>query len=265
MPEEPAFHAARLGGVAPLPKKHIRGRGHRAAMSKREGPTDQEIFSFPDLVFKELLAALCALAVLVLWSVLVDAPLKGIADPNWTENPAKAPWYFVGLQELLVYFDPWIAGVMVPLFIIVGLAALPYLDTNPQGKGYYSIRPRKLVVPMFLFGYVLWFGLIVVGQFLRGPNWQFYWPWEDWSIPKSAERALVNLPVHWGALAVLAYFGLGLLLPAIIWRKMWRSMGAIRYVAAWSLALFMWAVVIKIALRLAFHVKYILVTPYFNI
>ncbi len=76
-----------------------------------------------------------ALIVLTVWSLAVDAPLKGIADPNWTENPAKAPWYFVGLQELLVYFDPWIAGVSIPLLIILGLAALPYLDPNPRGVG----------------------------------------------------------------------------------------------------------------------------------
>ncbi len=234
-------------------------------MDRHEQSEDREVFSFPDLVFKEFLAMLFALGVLVVWSLAVDAPLKGIADPNWTENPAKAPWYFVGLQELLVYFDPWIAGVMVPLLIIFGLAALPYLDTNQEGRGAYTFRQRKLVVPMFLFGYMLWFSLIVVGQFLRGPNWQFYWPWEDWNTVKSAEPALVNLPTVWGGLAIAVYFGLGLLLPGILWQKLWRSMGAVRYVVAWSLALFMVGVVIKIVLRLAFHVKYILVTPYFNI
>jgi hypothetical protein len=224
-----------------------------------------EVFAFPDLVFKELLAVLIAALVLTVWSLRIDAPLKAIADPNWTENPAKAPWYFVGLQDLLVYFDPWIAGVGAPLLIIAGLAMLPYLDPNPRGVGAYRVRERPLVVPLFLFGYLMWFVLILIGQFLRGPNWQFYWPWEDWAVPKSAEQALVNLPNPVGLALLAAYFSLGLLLPAIADRGLFRKMRLVRHVIAWSLVLCMFGVVGKVILRFFFNVKYILTTPHFSI
>lgn len=224
-----------------------------------------EAFAFPDLVYKELLAMLAATLVLIVWSVAVDAPLKAIADPNWTENPAKAPWYFVGLQDLLVYFDPWIAGVGVPLLIILGLAMLPYLDPNPKGVGRYGIRQRPLAVSLFLFGYLMWFVLIFIGQFLRGPNWQFYWPWEDWAVAKTAEQELVSLPNGLGLVLLAAYFGLGLLLPALGNRGLYRKMGLAKHLIAWSLVLLMFGVVGKIVLRIFFHVKYILTTPYFSI
>jgi quinol-cytochrome oxidoreductase complex cytochrome b subunit len=81
-----------------------------------------------------------------LWSMLIAAPLEPLADPNKTPNPSKAPWYFVGLQELLVYFDPWIAGVVLPTLIIVGLMAVPYLDKNPHGIGEYNYKDRKFAV-----------------------------------------------------------------------------------------------------------------------
>ena len=235
-------------------------------MAKQQSPLkDDEVFAFPDLVYRELLAVLAAVLVLTVWSLAVDAPLKAVADPNWTENPAKAPWYFVGLQELLVYFDPWIAGVGVPLLIIVGLGFLPYLDRNPRGAGAFNLRDRPLVVTVFLFGYVLWFGLIVIGQFLRGPNWQFYWPWEDWAAQKSAEQALFNLPWPLGLGLLVGYFAIGLWLPGRIRPDHRRQMGRVRYLIAWGLALFMFGVVAKMCLRLAFGVKYILTTPYFSV
>jgi hypothetical protein len=224
-----------------------------------------EVFSFPDLVFKELLAVLVAVLVLIVWSVKIDAPLKALADPNWTENPAKAPWYFVGLQDLLVYFDPWIAGVGAPLLIILGLALLPYLDPNPRGVGKYGLRERPLVVPLFLFGYMMWFVLIGIGQFLRGPNWQFYWPWEDWAVEKTAEQALVNLPNELGLVLLMGYFVVGLVLPALANRELFKKMGLARHLVAWSFVLLMFGVVGKIVLRIFFHVKYILITPYFSI
>ena len=231
---------------------------------KTEEPPN-EAFSFPDLVFKELLAVLVATLILIVWSVKMDAPLKAIADPNWTENPAKAPWYFVGLQDLLVYFDPWIAGVGAPLLIILGLALLPYLDPNPRGVGKYGLRERPLVVPLFLFGYLMWFVLIAIGQFLRGPNWHFYWPWEDWAVEKTAEQALVNLPNELGLALLIAYFGIGLVLPALANRELFKKMGLVRHLIAWSFVLLMFGVVGKIVLRIFFHVKYILTTPYFSI
>ncbi len=230
-----------------------------------EIPKPGEVFTFPDLVYKELIAMLAAMAVLTLWSIRMDAPLKAMADPNWTENPAKAPWYFVGLQELLVYFDPWIAGVCVPALIIFGLAAIPYIDKNPEGVGVYTVKKRKLAVFLFLFGYILWFLLICIGQFFRGPSWQFYWPWESWEIEKTVEETLVNMSNPIGILILLAYFGVGLTLPALVCRDHFRRMGAPRYLIAWGLVWMMFFVVMKIILRLFFHIKYILTMKWFSI
>jgi hypothetical protein len=222
-------------------------------------------FVMPTLVIKETIAVLIASSVLIAWSLLQNAPLRSIADPNKTENPAKAPWYFVGLQELLVYFDPWIAGVTIPSLIIIGLMLIPYFDTTRTGIGEYSLRGRKAAIFTFVFGFAMWIVLILVGQFLRGPNWQFYWPWEDWSVAKSAEETLVNLP-QWAGIGFLAlYFGLGLALPALLYRKLWKTMGAVRYVTGVTLVLLMYGILVKIVLRLVFNIRYILATPWFNI
>lgn len=231
----------------------------------KKGMGQPDVFTFPDLISREFLAIIMACVVLCLWSLSVDAPLKAVADPNWTENPAKAPWYFVGLQEVLVYFDPWIAGVSIPLLIIFGLVAIPYLDPNPKGVGRYSFKERKFSVSLFMIGYLLWFGLILFGQFFRGPNWQFYWPWEDWSVHKEADQTLVSFPLFWGILSMSTYFIAGLGLPAIIKPSFYKTLGLRRYVITWGLILFMFGVILKIILRIVFNVKYILATPYFSI
>lgn len=245
---------------APMDKAII----HRKDKIER-APEPQEVFTFPDLVARELLAVILACVALSLWSLAVDAPLKAIADPNWTENPAKAPWYFVGLQEVLVYFDPWIAGVGIPLLIIIGLMAIPYLDPNPLGVGRYNFKDRKFSVTLFMLGYLLWFGLILFGQFFRGPNWQFYWPWENWSMQKEAEQELMNFPPGWGYLSMAIYFLGGLGLPALLKPSFTKTLGLKRYVMTWGLILLMFAVILKIILRIFFNVKYILATPYFCI
>lgn len=229
------------------------------------GAQDEEMDVFPDLVYIELLAALVATVVLIAWSMTLDAPLRGVADPNTTENPAKAPWYFVGLQELLVYFDPWVAGVAMPTFIVIGLIMIPYVDPNRAGTGQYSFRGRRMAIVNFLFGFGLWFLLIIVGQWLRGPNWQFYWPWESWETAKSAEATLVNFPAWLGIPLVVTYFAVGLALPARLVKGIWKEMGAVRYVLAWTMVLLMYSVVIKVVLRLLFGVKYVVVTPWFNL
>ena len=235
-------------------------------MSAEEKKLESEYeFTLPGLVIKELIAVFIASSLLLIWSLAQNAPLRAIADPNRTENPAKAPWYFVGLQELLVYFDPWIAGVTIPTLIVIGLMLIPYLDTTDSGAGAYRIRKRKAVVFTFLFGFAMWFILILVGQILRGPNWQFYWPWESWAVAKSAEETLVNMPL-WAGIGFLAlYFGVGLALPALAVKGMFKKMGAVRYFTGVALVLVMYGIVVKIILRLAFNVRYILATPWFNI
>ena len=95
---------------------------------------------------------------------------------------------------MLVYFDPWMAGVVLPTMIIIGLIALPYIDFNPKGNGYYTFAERKFAVTVFLFGFVvLWVTLIVLGTFLRGPNWNFFGPFERWDPHKNVPLNNVNL------------------------------------------------------------------------
>src|SRR5512140_2650093 len=107
-------------------------------MTDRDLPAEKvprTVHAWPYLVRIEVLAAIAMLLGVLVWSILVDAPLQAPANPGITPSPAKAPWYFLGLQELLVYFDPWIAGVLLPGLIVFGLMALPYIDKNPRGNG----------------------------------------------------------------------------------------------------------------------------------
>lgn len=236
------------------------------------------VATWPYLVRIELLVALVAMIVLTVWSIVVDAPLESPADANKTPDPSKAPWYFLGLQELLVYFDPWIAGVMIPLLIIVGLMAIPYLDRNPKGNGYFTFSQRRFAVLTFLFGFVvLWVVPILIGVFCRGPGWNWYWPWESWEIPKPASHAsrdlsdLFGVPPGAGAFAfgtaaVLLWYGLG----ALYWLRRRHTaalvaLGGWRYGVTAFLFLTMMAIPVKMALRLALDVKYVWVTPWFNI
>lgn len=243
-----------------------------AEPTREESPAEEEkspdrVTVFPDLVYREFLAALVMSIVLLAWALLQDAPLLAVANPNRTENPAKAPWYFVGLQELLVYFDPWIAGVVLPTLIIMGLMLIPYLDVSRKGRGRYSLagRGRRLAISHFLFGFALWWVLIAIGQFLRGPNWQFYWPWEEWAVGKPVEEALWSFPLWLGLPALAAYFAAGLTLPLRLWPWLRQGLGGGRYVTIMVLVLLMYGVPIKIFLRIFFHVRYVLVTPWFNV
>ncbi|MGA7749002.1 MAG: hypothetical protein WCA63_02530, partial [Gallionella sp.] len=109
----------------------------------------KEIHVWPFLLRVEFLAAIIVTIILMIWSITLNAPLEEPANPNLTMNPAKAPWYFLGLQEMLVYFDPWIAGVVMPTLIIIGLMVIPYIDTNPLGSGYYTWKQRKFAIGTF--------------------------------------------------------------------------------------------------------------------
>ena len=109
-------------------------KGATLAKEKDAEVTEDELPTWPYLVRKEFLAAIVCTIILIVWSILFDAPLEELSDPTVTPNPAKAPWYFLGLQEMLVYFDPWIAGVAFPMLIIIGLMAIPYIDINPKGN-----------------------------------------------------------------------------------------------------------------------------------
>jgi hypothetical protein len=239
--------------------------------------SDEKLFTWPDLVYTEMLCMIGLTIVMTVWSIGLRAPLEEAANPTTSPNPAKAPWYFLGLQEMLVYFDPWLAGVVLPTLIVVGLMAIPYIDTNPRGNGYYSFRERKWEIGVFLYGFlVLWSFLIITGTFLRGPNWSFYGPYEFWD-PNKLEP-LVNidlselfwvkmlampLPKLWlireapGLILVLLYLGLAPALALGPFRRFYLKMGAARYYVGAYLFLTMLSLPIKMVLRWLFNLKYL--------
>ena len=239
--------------------------------------TDEKLFTWPDLVYTEMLCMILLTIIMVLWSVALRAPLEEAANPTSSPNPAKAPWYFLGLQEMLVYFDPWLAGVVLPTLIIVGLMAIPYIDTNPRGNGYYSFRERKWEIGIFLYGFlVLWSFLIITGTFLRGPNWNFFGPYEYWDPNKLVPLVNVDLseliwvkllgmplPQLWiirelpGIALVLGYLALPPLLAKGPFRRFYLKMGAPRFYVGAMLFLIMMALPIKMVLRWLFNLKYI--------
>lgn len=140
---------------------------------KRE-PTDK-VNVWPHLLAIEFVALLVVTALLVVFSVFQNAPLLELANPNAQPNPSKAPWYFLGLQELLVYFDPQVAGVLIPGLGLAAIAAIPYVDRNS------STRPsdRKFAIMMFTFFVVASAILTIIGSFYRGKGLNFTFPWRD--------------------------------------------------------------------------------------
>jgi quinol-cytochrome oxidoreductase complex cytochrome b subunit len=149
----------------------------RPAAGDRKVPEEQGlVMVWPHLLVRHVVAALVVLIVTLIVSLLFDAPLREIANPNVTPNPEKAPWYFVGLQELLSHFHPVVAGVLVPAAIVIGLVALPYLDRNPARRP----RARKVAVWTFTIFLILWVILTLIGFAFRGPDWVWVWPWDQW-------------------------------------------------------------------------------------
>ncbi len=264
---------------------------HRKTWPFRPG-WQKEIHVWPFLLRVEFLAAIIVTIILMVWSITLSAPLEEPSNPNLTMNPAKAPWYFLGLQEMLVYYDPWMAGVVLPTMIIVGLIAIPYIDFNQKGNGYYTFTQRSFSVTTFLFGFVvLWVTLIVLGTFLRGPNWNFFGPFEAWNVHKAVPLNNVNLSEYFwrdflgfsmeslsgpmwplrelpGILLVLAYL---LVTPPLLAKTLFRPffvrMGFIRFFVLVTLIQFMAALPIKMVLRWTINLKYIVAIPelFFNI
>jgi len=266
-----------------------------AGLPLLEEDRDDRVLVWPDLVYTELICLIIGTAGLILWAVVSKAPLEQPANPGYAPNPAKAPWYFLGLQEMLVYFDPWMAGVVYPGLIILGLMAMPYIDTNPKGNGYYTIRERPFAIATWLFGFlILWVVLIFFGTFLRGPNWSFFGPYEFWDLHKAealnnrdisnlfwnellhrARPTLDNNPIpvlpHWLVREWLGFLVMGFyffVTPAILrataFRRMYENMGAIRYSVMVFLLLFMALMPIKMVLRWLFNLKYFIYLPEFS-
>jgi hypothetical protein len=250
--------------------------------------TAEKVLTWPDLVYTELICMVVLTVVLIVWSLLLAAPIEEAANPSASPNPSKAPWYFLGLQEMLVYFDPWLAGVVFPGLIIVGLGAIPYIDTNPRGNGYYTLKERKWEISTFLFGYlILWILLVILGTFLRGPNWNFFGPYEYWDLHKLEALVNVNLSEYiwvkglgmglptnpliremFGFILIFAYF---LAIPPLFAKKwfngFFKTLGPIRFHVMMFLLLCMAALPIKMVLRWLFNLKYIVGIPeyFFNI
>jgi hypothetical protein len=135
-------------------------------------PQDK-VHVWPHLLGIEFVAALACTAFLLIFSVFVNAPLLELANPNQTPNPSKAPWYFLGLQELLTMFHPMVAGVTLPGFGLVGLILAPYTDRNPSNKP----EDRKFAISLFTIFMMSWAVLVLIGSFFRGPGQNFVFPW----------------------------------------------------------------------------------------
>jgi len=266
----------------------------RQGLPPMEKVNDEKVLVWPDLVYTELICMVAVSAFLLVWAIALPAPLEEPASSVKTPNPSKAPWYFLGLQEMLVYFDPWYAGVVLPSLVVFGLMAMPYLDFNKKGNGYYSIEERKFSYLVYQFGFFeLWITLIILGTFLRGPNWNFYGPFEYWTPYKVEVLNNVDLPqMFWvnlldqplprapqgaGTLTQVGYIllreapGLAvmgaylLLLPPLlavtVFRGFFARMGFIRYMIMANLMLLMLSLPLKMILRWTLNLKYIVSIP----
>jgi menaquinol-cytochrome c reductase cytochrome b/c subunit len=140
----------------------------------KASPQDK-VHVWPHLLAGEFVAALACTAFLLVFSIFVNAPLLELANFNQTPNPSKAPWYFLGLQELLTMFHPMVAGVTIPGIGIFVLILAPYSDRNP------SMKPenRKFAISLFTIHLMFWAVLVLIGSFFRGPGFNFVFPWAD--------------------------------------------------------------------------------------
>jgi len=148
----------------------------RPALPVVEADPEDDVMSWPHLLYRELLVLLAVLVVLHVVSLLFDAPLEELADPTRTPNPAKAPWYFLGLQEL-VHYSAFIGGVLVPTIAVLLLLLTPYLDPLPRGVGVWFAAERRRA--NWIFGVLASVAILLtaIGTYFRGPNWAWVWPW----------------------------------------------------------------------------------------
>ncbi|PYP89521.1 MAG: cytochrome C [Blastocatellia bacterium AA13] len=243
----------------------------------------KEVHVWPFLLRVEFLATIIVTVLLFVWSITLNAPLEEPSNPNLTMNPSKAPWYFLGLQEMLVYFDPWIAGVVMPTLIIIGLMAFPYVDSNPLGVGYYTWKQRKVAVSAFCWGFLMWIALIFIGTFIRGPGWVWFWPGTTWDHNAAVYEVNRDLPVLFGIKTQpwQAVFGLvvvgafyviaGLVIHLVItWskfeKKIFERTTMLQYLVFQFFAIsILLSMPVKLLIRQVFRIKYVLLTPWFNI
>jgi quinol---cytochrome c reductase cytochrome c subunit, bacillus type len=176
----PAAAAAAAAPVAPPLATGPGGHTQRLLTVVKSGsiqdvkavPQDK-VHVWPHLLSVEFVAALACTAFLLVFSTFVNAPLLELANANQTPNPSKAPWYFLGLQELLTMFHPMVAGVTIPGLGLIGLILAPYTDRNPSHKP----EDRKFAISIFTIFLMSWTVLVMIGSFFRGPGQNFVFPW----------------------------------------------------------------------------------------
>jgi menaquinol-cytochrome c reductase cytochrome b/c subunit len=178
----PTRQAPAPTGNVPEPKKGAQEKHRLLALVPPEGIQRVEreqgdrINVWPHLLIEEFVAMLVMLAGTVIFSTFVNAPLRELANPNLTPNPSKAPWYFLGLQELLRYFHPMVAGVLfAPTLILLALAVVPYIDRNPSTKP----GDRKIAITLFTMLFMFGATLTIIGSFFRGTGYNWVWPWSQ--------------------------------------------------------------------------------------
>ncbi len=170
---------AEVAGTFPASTKTygLMAMARRTAVSVEARDPGDEVFTWPHLLYRELLVALAVIVVLHVISLVFMAPLEELADPTRTPNPAKAPWYFLGLQEL-VHYSALIGGVVVPTLMAGALIVLPYLDRRAGGSGRWFAPERRLANTVFTVLVVVFLVLTVIGTLFRGANWAWVWPWK---------------------------------------------------------------------------------------
>ena len=136
-------------------------------------PQDK-VHVWPHLLVVEFVASLFITAFTLIFSIFVNAPLLELANYNQTPNPSKAPWYFLGLQELLTMFHPMVAGVTIPGIGLLALMLAPYIDRNPSKKP----EDRKFAISLMTIHLMFWAVLVIIGSFFRGPGFNFVFPWQ---------------------------------------------------------------------------------------
>jgi len=168
-----------LAGVFPASTKTygLMALSKRPRTSVEARDPNDEVFAWPHLLYRELLVALAVIVTLHVVSLVFMAPLEEMADPTRTPNPAKAPWYFLGLQEL-VHYSALVGGVIVPTVLVLALLVIPYVDRDPAGSGRWFAPERRVTNTIFTTLVVLFVGLTIIGTLFRGPNWAWVWPWK---------------------------------------------------------------------------------------
>src|SRR6476620_6676638 len=148
------------------------------SIQQTRADAQDKVHVWPHLLMLEFASILSMTAFVTIFSALVKAPLLGLADVNATPNPSKAPWYFLGLQELLKMFHPMVAGVLLPGIALALLAIVPFIDKNPSKKP----DDRKFAITMMTMFLMMWAVLVIIGCFFRGPGFNFTFPWDKQGI-----------------------------------------------------------------------------------